>query len=59
MPYYNRDPKSDHNFDNRPYASSGAAAFVTGSARSVLGFWVVDVTALQVLLPWDRGYFRV
>ena len=22
MPYYNRDPKRDHNFDNQPYALS-------------------------------------
>ena len=21
MPYYNRDPKGDHNFDNHPYVS--------------------------------------
>ena len=21
MPYYNRDPKRDHNFDNHPYGS--------------------------------------
>ena len=23
MPYYNRDPKRDHNFDNHPYRDNG------------------------------------
>ena len=23
MPYYNRDPKTDHNFDNHPYGDNG------------------------------------
>ena len=25
MPYYNRDPKRDHNFDNYPYSMDGHA----------------------------------
>ena len=47
MPYYNRDPKKDHNFDSHPYGSTtgfplrapdlGAVACVL---PLLLGFWV-------------------
>ena len=27
MPYYNRDPKRDHNFDNHPHERNGLSGF--------------------------------
>ena len=27
MPYYNRDPKRDHNFDNHPYQGLGQGGY--------------------------------
>ena len=28
VPYYNRDPKRDHNFDNHPHASASECKFL-------------------------------
>ena len=35
MPYYNRDPKRDHNFDNHPYRDSGKE---NGSYYNIIGY---------------------
>ena len=41
VPYYNRDPKRDHNFDNHPYEGQlfgdARAYFRFGDARVLLG----------------------
>ena len=51
MPYYNKDPKRDHNFDNHPYSgasggcgssekgfsSGGTSSSTIGSRRGVSG----------------------
>ena len=30
MPYYNKDPKRDHNFDHHPYGGGGGVRFRQG-----------------------------
>ena len=42
MPYYNRDGKRDHNFDNHPYDSyAGFASNKSGSGAQHIGFSAV------------------
>ena len=44
MPYYNGDPKRDHNFDNHPYTIglySGLWWLYIGVYRVIFGFMVV------------------
>ena len=38
MPYYNRDPKRDHDFDNHPYCSGVGVPSRSESHRKVQDF---------------------
>ena len=45
MPYYKRDPKRDHNFDNHPYIVSKVSNILLGnwSPRDCLACWISRV----------------
>ena len=49
MPYYNRDPKRDHNFDNHPYVG-----WMRGLCVSELGSWSCKVGEVAVLEASER-----
>ena len=37
LPYYNRDPKRDHSFDNHPYVKKGGLSEMRSSESEVIG----------------------
>ena len=51
MPYCNRDPKRDHNFDNHPYERLGIPA--TGHLEIPFGAWHCDA-GLRLDTEQDR-----
>ena len=59
MPYYNRDPKRDHNFDNPPYKNSRLKGrYYYGAMVSILhqqGFGF-RAHGLRVGGGWNLGF---
>ena len=56
MPYYIRDPKKDHNFDNHPFENSGnkckpsAGLLNRGLQQRVLGLYIYIYTHYRTLV---------
>ena len=48
MPYDNRDPKMDHNFDNHPYVEVSVEA---------AGFLMVRVSNFKITRAIDKAFF--
>ena len=56
MPYYFRDPKADHNFDNHPYKPEIETLNRTGPERSGLGLgFPCQDLGLQCQVPEPKG----
>ena len=52
MPYYNRDPKRDHNFDNHPYRDSRFRACIRVHIKGFIYNYTVNVIqVLQCVVP--------
>ena len=55
MPYYNRDPKRDHNFDNHPcVAGVPGRQILQGFSQVLVSF---GVWGFCVLKFWFLGFF--
>ena len=52
MPYYNRDPKRDDDFDNHPYASF----MVEGLGRALWATLGLRALGLGALGAWGYGF---
>ena len=65
MPYYNRDPKRAHNFDNHPYGIKGSRSRVCTSGFRVLGLglgvlgWCTNLESLLGNTENTLGLYQV